>query len=104
VANQGNGGYNQGDGWLSWYRACCYGSSLGSNPDISKKDKMGDISKGVGANTLEPAKIICIKKKKKVIMVLRLPLLLFKSYWSKDNLLQSSISNYEMTVGMEPYI
>ncbi len=30
----------------------CYGSSLGSNPDISqKKYKMGDISKGV-ANTL----------------------------------------------------
>jgi hypothetical protein len=29
----------------------CYGSSLGSNPDISQKYKMGDISKGV-ANTL----------------------------------------------------
>jgi hypothetical protein len=28
----------------------CYGSSLGSNPDISQKYKMGDISKGV-ANT-----------------------------------------------------
>jgi hypothetical protein len=28
----------------------CYGSSLGSNPDISQKFKMGDISKGV-ANT-----------------------------------------------------
>ncbi len=29
----------------------CYGSSLGSNPHISQKYKMGDISKGV-ANTL----------------------------------------------------
>jgi hypothetical protein len=25
----------------------CYGSYLGSNPDISQKYKMGDISKGV---------------------------------------------------------
>jgi hypothetical protein len=25
----------------------CYGSFLGSNPDISQKYKMGDISKGV---------------------------------------------------------
>jgi hypothetical protein len=25
----------------------CYGSSLSSNPDISQKYKMGDISKGV---------------------------------------------------------
>ncbi len=33
----------------------CYGSSLGSNPDISQKYKMGNISKGV-ANTLQPAK------------------------------------------------
>jgi hypothetical protein len=29
----------------------CYGSSVGSNPDISQKHKMGDVSKGV-ANTL----------------------------------------------------
>ena len=29
----------------------CYDSSLGSNPDISQKDKMAEISKGVG-NTL----------------------------------------------------
>jgi hypothetical protein len=29
----------------------CYGSSLGSNPDISQKHKMGD-------NTLKPAKNI----------------------------------------------
>ncbi len=29
----------------------CYSSSLGSNPDICQKYKMGDISKGV-ANTL----------------------------------------------------
>jgi hypothetical protein len=25
----------------------CYGSSLGSNPDISQKYKMGEISKGM---------------------------------------------------------
>ncbi len=35
----------------------CYGNSLGSNPDISQKYKMGDISKEV-ANTLYPAKKI----------------------------------------------
>jgi hypothetical protein len=29
----------------------CYGSSLGSNPDISQKYKIGDINKGV-ANAL----------------------------------------------------
>jgi hypothetical protein len=29
----------------------CYGSFLGSNPDISQKYKMGDISK-IGGNTL----------------------------------------------------
>jgi hypothetical protein len=48
-----------GDGWLSvgemggyvGSAPGCYGSSLGSNPDISKKYKMGDISQGV-ANTL----------------------------------------------------
>jgi hypothetical protein len=40
----------QGDGWLSWY-----GSSLGSNPDISQKYKIGDKSKGV-ANTIQSAK------------------------------------------------
>jgi hypothetical protein len=33
----------------------CYGSSLGLNPDISQKFKMGDISKEV-AKTLWPAK------------------------------------------------
>ncbi len=38
----------QGDGWLRWKR---YGSSLGSNPEISQKYQMGDISKRV-ANTL----------------------------------------------------
>ncbi len=38
----------------------CYCSSLCSDPDISKKYKMGDISKGV-ANTLKPAKR-CTKK------------------------------------------
>jgi hypothetical protein len=48
----------EGDGWL-WReiagKVCiapaCYCSSLGSNPDISQKYKMGDISKGV-ANIL----------------------------------------------------
>jgi hypothetical protein len=34
-----------------------HGSSLGSNPDITQKYKMGDISKGV-ANTLSPPKKI----------------------------------------------
>jgi hypothetical protein len=29
----------------------CFGSSLGSNPDISQENKMGDISKGE-ANSL----------------------------------------------------
>jgi hypothetical protein len=33
----------------------CYGSSLSSNPDISQKYKIADVSKGV-ANTLYPAK------------------------------------------------
>jgi hypothetical protein len=50
----------QRDGWLRTRREMggyvggqptCFGSSLGSNPDISQKYKMGDISKGV-ANTL----------------------------------------------------
>jgi hypothetical protein len=40
-----------GEGWLSGSAPACYGRSLGSNPDISQKYKMGDISKGV-ANTL----------------------------------------------------
>ncbi len=52
----------------------CKGCSLGSNLDISQKDKMGDISKGVVANKLEPAK----KYTKKIFMLLKLPLLLFK--------------------------
>jgi len=39
----------------------CYISSLGSNPDISQKYKMGDMSKGV-ANTLMPAKKMYKKK------------------------------------------
>ncbi len=30
----------------------CYGSSLGSNPDIFQKHKMGNISKGAGQLTL----------------------------------------------------
>jgi hypothetical protein len=43
VAKQGDGGYVGN-------APACYGSSLGSNPDISQKHKMGDIRKGV-ANT-----------------------------------------------------
>ncbi len=43
-----------GDGWLSWWEMAgqvgSYGSSLGSNSDISHTYKMGDISEGV-ANT-----------------------------------------------------
>jgi hypothetical protein len=55
------------------------GSSLGSNPDISEKYKMGDISKGV-ANTLQPAKktnIFCILKNSMqavVAFILAMPL------------------------------
>ncbi len=35
-----------GGGWLSWYGSApaYYGSSLGSNPDISQKYKMGDVT------------------------------------------------------------
>jgi hypothetical protein len=35
----------------------CYGSSLGSNPDISQKYKMGDISKEVAKKRLAPKKV-----------------------------------------------
>ncbi len=45
----------KGDGWLTGHAPACCGSSLGSNPDISQKYKMGDISKEV-ANTLWRAK------------------------------------------------
>jgi hypothetical protein len=48
---------SEGDGWLCGSAPSCYGISLGSNPDISQKYTMGDISKGV-ANTLKPAKKI----------------------------------------------
>ncbi len=62
------GGYVEGDGWLSYreigglvqgdeWLSLGSGSSLRSNPDISQKYKMGDISKGV-ANTLKPVKKI----------------------------------------------
>ncbi len=49
------------EGVQSWYRSApaCYGSSLGSNPDISQKYKIGDISKGV-ANTLACQKIVVL--------------------------------------------
>ncbi len=40
-----------------WVAPVCYGSSMGSNPDIFQKYKMGDISEGV-ANTFWPAKKI----------------------------------------------
>jgi hypothetical protein len=36
---------------MGGYAPACYGSSLGSNPDIFQKYKMGDISKRV-ANKL----------------------------------------------------
>jgi hypothetical protein len=36
----------------------CYGSSFSSNPDISQKYKIGDISKGVANNTLARQKIL----------------------------------------------
>jgi hypothetical protein len=45
----------------------CYGSSLGSNPDISQKYKMGDLSKGV-ANTLWYAKKYTNKKRYSAIL------------------------------------
>jgi hypothetical protein len=41
------------DGWLS-----CYSSSLGSNPDISQKYKMGVISKRNGQHILARQKNI----------------------------------------------
>jgi hypothetical protein len=47
-------------GWVGSAPACC-GSSLGSNPDISQKYEMGDISKGVDIN-LYPAKIYTKKE------------------------------------------
>ncbi len=50
------------DGWISLLRACLqrHGSSLGSNPDISQKYKMGDIqvSKDGAKNTLARQKIL----------------------------------------------
>jgi hypothetical protein len=47
-----------GDGWLQVGSApACYGSSLGSNPDISQKYKMGDINKRSGHHTLARQKI-----------------------------------------------
>ncbi len=54
----------EGDGWIliSLLRACLqrHGSSLGSNPDISQKYKMGDIqvSKDGAKNTLARQKNI----------------------------------------------
>jgi hypothetical protein len=57
-----DGWLSYGDGWLSWLRACLHGSSLGSNPDISLKYKMGDINNGV-ANTHTLARQKNIHKK-----------------------------------------
>jgi hypothetical protein len=47
-------------------RLPCYGSSLGSNPDIFQKYKTGDIGKGI-ANTLHPLKKIDKKKKNSLL-------------------------------------
>ncbi len=55
------GGYVREMGGYVGSAPACYGSYQGSNPIISQKHKMGDISKGV-ANTLEPAKKLIIKK------------------------------------------
>jgi hypothetical protein len=44
----------KGDGWLVGSASAFYGSSKGSNPNISQKYKVSDISTGV-ANTLNPA-------------------------------------------------
>jgi hypothetical protein len=46
----------EGDGRLSCSAPACYGSSLGSNPDISQKYKMCDISKGVANTSYSPPK------------------------------------------------
>jgi hypothetical protein len=43
----------------------CYGSSQGSNPDISQKYKMDNLGKGV-ASTLKPAKKYTNKNKIKI--------------------------------------
>jgi hypothetical protein len=56
VTESGMGGYvGKGDGEPKLVKPACYGSSLGSNPDISHKYKMGEINKGV-ANTLKHGK------------------------------------------------
>ncbi len=64
MAKEGDGWLMYGDGWLwremggfggRWVAVssapACYGSSLGSDPDIIQKYKIGDKSKGL-ANTL----------------------------------------------------
>ncbi len=48
---------NKGERWQVGCAPACYGNSMGTNPDISQKYKMGDIRKGV-ANTLSPVKKI----------------------------------------------
>jgi hypothetical protein len=56
---------NIGDGVCS--APACYGSSLGSNPDIYQKYKIGDISKGV-ANALKPAQKNIYQKLSRIII------------------------------------
>jgi hypothetical protein len=59
VAKEGDKWLSKGDGWLNWREMggqvvsapACYGSSLGSNLDISQKYKMAEGSLGV-ANSL----------------------------------------------------
>ncbi len=49
-----------GDGWPLAKLVACYGSSLpslGSNPDISQKYKIGDTSKRNGQHTLARQKM-----------------------------------------------
>ncbi len=59
MAKEGDKWLSKGDEWLHWREMggqvvsapACYGSSLGSNPDISQKYKVAEGSSGV-ANTL----------------------------------------------------
>ena len=57
MVKEGDKWLSKGDGWLNWREMggqvvsapACYGSSLGSNPDISQKYYKGDIIKGVAS-------------------------------------------------------
>ncbi len=57
-------------GWLRWWRAACYGSTLGSNPDIPQKIINGLHRRRSGRHTLARQKIY-----KKKIMVNNLSVL-----------------------------